>query len=611
MKRVSLVILTWNCLPYTQACIQSIRSCTQGISYEIIVVDNGSTDGTPAYLKEQPDLRLILNTDNQGYPRGNNQGIEMATGDYLLLLNNDVIVTPDWLAHLLRHFEHHPQLGLLGPRTNQISGEQKLSLAYNPWDMAAIEAIAKQRYQTYAGQLKTTSRLAGFCLMFSRQLMNQIGLLDERFGTGNFEDDDYCRRATLAGFELGIAEDVFVHHFGSVTFLENQVNYKYQMSLNRQIYVNKWGKDDVYEPLYPEVQRLIPAHFQRVLHVGCGVGSFGNALRQRLHPHQVTGVVAESHKASQADTLLDHVLTGPFHQVQPPPTEAPYDVVVFNECLERSADPLQLLQHWVPWLQNDGIVVATMANFRHFSVLKKLMTGQFRYQAEGYPEFGQLRWLTFHRIQQLFEQAGLTIDLWRSIALPPDEVGAEFHWQDFLQTFTQQGLLLNELISDMLVYRFIVVAGFKTQSRARQKRYQIGDFQLYWPTDSVVSDWVTAQPPAWISSVYHLGCNVAVHPEPPSDYRWHAGTLVHIARLNGIDSAWQLESKERLADMDEIWVSSEDIRQRLVQQGYSAEMIVVIPLLDTQMYQDGLNQIRQRLILLCKKMGILRSEVAE
>ena len=97
----SIVILTYNKLNYTKKCIESIRKYTCKESYEIIVVDNASTDGTIEWLKTQSDIITIFNKENLGFPKGCNQGIKIAKGDEVLLLNNDVIVTPKWLINLL------------------------------------------------------------------------------------------------------------------------------------------------------------------------------------------------------------------------------------------------------------------------------------------------------------------------------------------------------------------------------------------------------------------------------------------------------------------------------------------------------------------------------
>ena len=124
---VSIIILTWNQLALTKECLASIERHTPE-AHEIILVDNGSTDGTLPWLKEQVGGRenyvLIANSENLGFSKGCNQGIEAARGTDILLLNNDTVVTPNWLDGLMECLHSAPDVGIVGPMTNSISGIQ-------------------------------------------------------------------------------------------------------------------------------------------------------------------------------------------------------------------------------------------------------------------------------------------------------------------------------------------------------------------------------------------------------------------------------------------------------------------------------------------------------
>lgn len=126
----SIILLTYNELAYTQACIESIRRNTAQ-PYELIVVDNGSADGTRAWLAQQPDIQLIANETNLGFAKGANQGLQTATGVNLLLLNNDTVVTAGWLRRLLTHLHAAPSVGLVGPVSNCVSGPQQIPVPYH------------------------------------------------------------------------------------------------------------------------------------------------------------------------------------------------------------------------------------------------------------------------------------------------------------------------------------------------------------------------------------------------------------------------------------------------------------------------------------------------
>lgn len=242
---VSIIILTFNQLPYTVECVESIQRHTPE-HHELIFVDNGSSDGTVSWLKnlqEQYPSRcsVISNDANRGFAAGCNQGVAAARGDYLLLLNNDVVVTSGWLSGLLNCFRFRPDTGLVGPLTNNISGIQRLPGSPSG-PTAGLAAFAEKLSIQFGGRRIYNRRIVGFCMLFSRELLNKVGYLDESFGSGNFEDDDYCLRAELEGYRNVIAGDVFIHHYGSVSFRGNSVDYLQTMSGNRSVFNMKWGK---------------------------------------------------------------------------------------------------------------------------------------------------------------------------------------------------------------------------------------------------------------------------------------------------------------------------------------------------------------------------------
>ncbi len=242
---VSIVILTYNQLRYTKECMESIRKHTPE-PHEIIVVDNASTDGTVAWLKkfirENRNCRLIENRQNLGFPKGCNQGIEASRGEFLVLLNNDVVVTRDWLAGMLEIVQRDPEAGFVGPMTNNIIGRQKISaIGYD--SATGLTDYAAQFRSSNRHRRIESARVVGFCMLFRRTLAERIGLLDERFGTGNFEDDDLCLRAELAGFRNFIAGDVFVHHYGSKSFTGNKIDADSLWKGNLSVFAAKWDLD--------------------------------------------------------------------------------------------------------------------------------------------------------------------------------------------------------------------------------------------------------------------------------------------------------------------------------------------------------------------------------
>lgn len=237
----SVVIVTHNQWEYTRQCLDGIRMRTDE-PIEIIVVDNASTDDTVSRLRERGDVLLIENATNRGFPAAANQGISAARGAYVLLLNNDVVVTTGWLRRLLDAFACDSNLGLVGPCSNCVSGEQRIEVGYN--ELSSLDGWAWGWSKRHRGEKTLTDRLVGFCLLIRREVVDAVGLLDERFGVGCFEDDDFCRRALLAGYRAAIVWDSFVHHFGSRTFLGSGVPFAGILEENRRRYLEKWSELD-------------------------------------------------------------------------------------------------------------------------------------------------------------------------------------------------------------------------------------------------------------------------------------------------------------------------------------------------------------------------------
>jgi O-antigen biosynthesis protein len=217
----SIIIPTYNQLGCTRQCLDSIHRLTDE-PYEIIVVDNGSTDGTVEHLRGSGGVRLIVNETNRGFPAAVNQGIAVASGSQVLLLNNDTLVTTGWLGRMLRALESELTIGLVGPCSNFVSGPQQVAAGYD--QLAGLDGFAWDWSKAHDGQRVEVTRLVGFCLLIKRAVIDSIGLLDEQFGIGCFEDDDYCLRAIQAGFRTVIAADAFIHHHGGQTMRASSVD---------------------------------------------------------------------------------------------------------------------------------------------------------------------------------------------------------------------------------------------------------------------------------------------------------------------------------------------------------------------------------------------------
>ena len=242
--KISVVVVTFNNRELNRACLESVFARTEWPRYEVLAVDNGSTDGTPGLLaelaREHASLRVIALPENRGFPAACNAGLAEATGDPLILLNNDTIVTRGWLTALHRHLATSPRLGLIGPVTNAIANEARVEAGYT--DLAGLPRWAAVWSRRHDGETFEIPMLAFFCVAMRREVFEAVGPLDERFGLGLFEDGDYCRRVRAKGWELRCARDAFVHHWQNASFRRlGRSAYFALYEENRRRYETKWG----------------------------------------------------------------------------------------------------------------------------------------------------------------------------------------------------------------------------------------------------------------------------------------------------------------------------------------------------------------------------------
>jgi GT2 family glycosyltransferase len=242
-QKVSVVILTYNGTQMSKDSIDTVLNRSFYPNKEVIVVDNASQPDTVKMLKKyqnNPEIKLILNKENYGFAKGNNIGTRLATGDYIVLLNNDILATPGWIERLVFHV-NKSNVGLVGPVTNSIGNEAKIDIEYDHTNQKQMEKRVHKYTSKHWGETMDLRNLAAFCWICPKHVYDQIGELDERFGRGMFEDDDYCYRIKKAGYQILCADDAFIHHFGGASF-KKIVSQEYidLFEANKKKFEDKW-----------------------------------------------------------------------------------------------------------------------------------------------------------------------------------------------------------------------------------------------------------------------------------------------------------------------------------------------------------------------------------
>ncbi len=227
--KLSIVIVNWNTRDYLLGALRTIYAAPPAFDFEIIVVDNASSDGSAdAVRREYPGVVLRANDRNACYAEGNNQGIALASGEYVLLLNPDVEVPPGTLDDAIRVAERLPKLGALGARQLNPDGSVQPSLRGFPtpagvlWEATGLARLFPQsrtfgayrmRWFTYDREADVDQPMGTF-LLIPRRALDDVGVLDERFPIF-FNEVDWCYRARQRGWRIVFSPEVSITHYGA------------------------------------------------------------------------------------------------------------------------------------------------------------------------------------------------------------------------------------------------------------------------------------------------------------------------------------------------------------------------------------------------------------
>ena len=222
--RVSIIVPIWNNLEYTKRCVGSILKFTVQ-PYELILVDNASVEDVQGWaeklLRQYPSITYIRNEINHGFPQGCNIGMQAVTGEHVVLLNNDTIVTPYWLTRLVAALVH-PRVGLVGGMSTNVGSS--LQMIQNPGyrNPKELLAFAGKRGRSHQGRFTVNSVISGLYMLIRGELFQKIGGMDPIFSFGNCEDSDYCFRTHRAGYIAMILQDTYIDHIGGASFAKQR-----------------------------------------------------------------------------------------------------------------------------------------------------------------------------------------------------------------------------------------------------------------------------------------------------------------------------------------------------------------------------------------------------
>ncbi len=406
VPKTAIVILSYNLLDMTRDCIDSIRETTPESAREIIVVDNASVDGSAEWLKKQKDIKLLCNTEDKGFPAGCNQGVRLAEKDSdIFLLNNDTLMTDNALFWLRMGLYESGEVGSVGSVSNHVSNFQ-----------AVVEdGKSRREYLEYARQINIPVTkpylnklyLVGFAIILKRTVINQIGLLDERFSPGSWEDNDICLRINLAGYRNVLCKNSFIIHCGSKTFKRERSQYGDVSTVNKKKFFDKWSAIHLDPNNYMYIRTdLIPFIEEErnvsdnlaIMVVGTGCGAFLSYLQERFPNGQIYGMEPHMYMAQVADRIADTIYAD-LNKWSGDEFAETFDIIVLNDILERTRKPEYVLKELVKMIKADGKLVISFANSLHYSRISGREQNQYSFSRA--------------QAEKILSSAKLTVNVWK------------------------------------------------------------------------------------------------------------------------------------------------------------------------------------------------------
>lgn len=403
IPKTSIVILNHSLKDMTKECIDSIIATTPDTAREIVLVDNGSTDDSADFFLGYEDVILWENDENVGFPKGCNDGIKASTpGNDILLLNNDTVMCENslfWLRMGLYSDERH---GVAGCVSNQISNEQRV--IENGHTVEFYQEFAHRNNIPCDNAIEYKMFLVGFAFLIKSRLLDEVGVLDEAFGMGNYEDNDYCIRALMKGYQCVLVRNSFIIHWGSKSFSARE-DYKQCLIDNHILFDERYGIEsgiDLFEKAGLESinSKVNLRADAKVLCLNCGMCS--ELLKMKYqHPEFEIDAWGCSEKVKNISTNLSCINVSYYSDIEDIKTvNEGYDAVLLLLGLDDAKYAERYIELTLASAKTGGEVIIIMDNIRHY-------TNWIRLVMEGIPEDRvKVDSLRFNSVAQILVQKG-------------------------------------------------------------------------------------------------------------------------------------------------------------------------------------------------------------
>ncbi len=423
VPKTAIVILNHNLKDMTRDCVESIRTTTDEISRDIILVDNGSTDDSVDFFSNQADIKLVASKENLGFPGGCNRGIEVSeSSEDILLLNNDTVLCDHSLFWLRMGLYEKESNGIVGAVSNQVLIQQLV--CENHRDLEYYLKVARERNVPNDKALQYCFIVSGFAMLIRRETLSEIGYMNEAFTPGHYEDCDICLRAIIKGWQVAIVHNSFIIHWGGKSFTNASIDYGEVLSRNRKyledVYAINSDNYTVPDYILDGLNALKNISSVRsVLAINCG-DALSLLTFKWQHPEvKVVGVDTHGHIAMYAGKQ-ETIDVSVYYDVRDLLIkEEKYDVVVL--CL-RKDDPIDISGYWncvTKYLSDTGTLVVIGDNCYHYR-------NWLSYYRDGKnPEYPNGGFRTINDMDGFLNAHGYNVITWMTVYGQPTNDGVK------------------------------------------------------------------------------------------------------------------------------------------------------------------------------------------
>lgn len=372
VRETSFLIVSYNDRELMKECVSAIRKSVRRGTYEIVVVDNRSTDGVQKWLRDQLDIRLIENGRNVGYPTGMNIAYRACRKENdIFMLNNDAVLTPNAYFWLRMALYAGREVGAVGPMSNEASGQ---TISPTPESMEETFLLAKKINLPSENPCEEALSLTGFAVLIGAEAAKSVSMekdiMDDRYSPAYFEDDDLSVRILYAGYRNRIVHNALVYHKGGSGFPEGNVKEEEEkvpaqakmelLQKSRKQFVDKWGFDIwAYKGVWTDFADVIDKEQNapiRILELDCGMGANLCYLQYRF-PESVCAGIDRSPLAVGLGRRAADLRYGDCETFAFPWRKHSFDYIFAVDALGRAADKASFTGKLANYLKEGGFLV--------------------------------------------------------------------------------------------------------------------------------------------------------------------------------------------------------------------------------------------------------------